>query len=143
MIDVCGVAPYYLKFRTNEEAFNHALDIYNIRVRDICIILSIGIFWSAVFIYLFNKPKPHGKQLRELADYIQSYRYHGILHGKRHPLYKFFIKDNKFGLMNVSLYKEQIPAKYTKLSWKEKDKYLIALDNNEEYIIDINGQRVK
>lgn len=95
--------------------------------------------------YRLNKKKPSKMMalLRELADYIEDYSYIDVYKNKKSPKLKFFVKEGKFGLMDVASYIPFLPAKYDLLAWHEKDKFLIATQNNRKFIIDIYGNELK
>ena len=95
--------------------------------------------------YRLNKKFPSKKTapLREVADYIQNYWYTGLFRYQKTPKLKFFVKQGKFGLMDVANYTPFLPAKYDFLAWREKDEYLIAKQNDREFIIDIYGKELK
>ena len=94
--------------------------------------------------YRLNKKKPSKMMalLRKLADYIEDYSYTDVYKNKNPPKLKFFVKEGKFGLMDVANYTPFLPAKYDFLAWREKDKFLIAKQNNREFIIDIYGKEL-
>lgn len=81
--------------------------------------------------------------LKNSADYIQKYQYTGLIRGKKKPILKFFVKDNKMGLMDVAHYCVFLPAQFDVLEWREKNKYLNATIGNRTFIIDINGKELK
>lgn len=105
-----------------------------------CISILAGIICSIVF-----RPYPSSstKSIRTYADYIQKYTYTGIFSSRSKPMFRFYVKDNKFGLMDVSHYKVHLNAEYDLLSWREKGKYLTAHQGNRVFIIDINGKELK
>ncbi len=83
-----------------------------------------------------NHPSKNAPKLSEIADYVQKPR-------STKTKYYFYIKDGKFGVLDVSKYKVQIPAQYDKLEWREKGRYLNAIKDSENIIIDINGKILK
>lgn len=89
-----------------------------------------------------NRPKGT-KKLREVADYCQRYSYWGIFRNRKTPKFVFFVKDNKFGLLDVAHYSVFLPANYDSLEWREKKKYLNAVITGRNYIIDIYGRELK
>ncbi len=123
------------------EAKREAYDGYKYGLNKVT--LTLGLCSMVLFILVaYTKGEELDSEvleLKDVADYVQAYTYSGF----KKPSYKFFIKDGKFGLLDVSAYKVQIPAEYDKLSWREKDKYLNATLNSENIIIDINGNILK
>lgn len=101
--------------------------------------------WGLIWSLITKRPwiNKRTKPLNEIADYIQKYHYLGIIDRKSHPRYVFFIKDGKFGLMNVTTYSVAIPAEYDSLSWHKEKGYIKAIKDNNETIIDINGNKMK
>ncbi len=86
----------------------------------------------------FNKNiKP---TLQTIADYIQAYKYGGT---KKHPKYVFFVKDSKFGVMNVTEFKVAIPAQYDEIAWREPNRILTVTKGSETYDIDIFGNQLR
>ena len=81
--------------------------------------------------------------LRNSADYVQKYRYTGLIRGRKTPILKFYIKDNMMGLLDVAHYNVFLKAQYDKLEWREKNKYLNAIIGKREFIIDIYGNQLK
>lgn len=111
--------------------------------------LSIGILFSVLSIILclhiyklFTKHKELEPQtpLPKLADYIQEYKYGGT---SKHPKYVFFVKDNKFGVMNVTEFKVAISAQYDEIAWREPNRILTVTKGNETYDIDIFGNQLR
>lgn len=78
-------------------------------------------------------PKQKNKLIRDYADYIQKYQWFGFTP----PMYVFFIKDNNFGIMDVSKYDILIPAQYDYMAWREPYKTVDVSINGEETTIDI------
>lgn len=69
----------------------------------------------------------------DVADYVQA---------KGSP-YRYFVKNHRFGLLNVSTYKVQIPAVYNDMHRKnKKEQIYVVRDNTGTYEIDINGNRL-
>ena len=96
--------------------------------------------------YLFCGYIPLSKknvELKVIADYVQKYSYWGIFRKRKTPKFILFIKDNKFGILDVAHYKVYLPAQYDYLEWREKKKYLNATLNGRKFIIDINGNELK
>lgn len=86
---------------------------------------------------LLNTPP---RQLTEIADYVSLKKTQQFTHRNT-----FFVKNRKFGIMRWNLYNEiivQISAEYDKLSWKEKNRILVAEKNGETFLIDIFGNRL-
>ena len=102
---------------------------------------GVGLF---VLIFLSFLPfrgcgRPKTK-LAELADYIQSYHYTGMFRRKRTPKYVFFVKDNRFGVMDVAHYRIALEAGYAKLEWREKNRLLYATTaSGQRLTIDMKG----
>ena len=103
-----------------------------------CIILAFFI-WQSYCSYKYTFKKSD-KSLSSLADYIQEYKYGG---SKQHPKYVFFVKDNKFGVMNVTEFKVAIPAQYDEIAWREPNRILTVTKGNETYDIDIFGNQLR
>lgn len=81
--------------------------------------------------------------LNEVADYCQKYSYWGIFRRRKTPKYVFFVKDDLFGILDVAHYSVLLPARYDFLFWREKNKYLNAVINGRNCIIDIYGKELK
>lgn len=104
----------------------------------VTIVSYLIVKWSKKKLDNFNEDiKP---TLPKLADYIQEYKYGG---SKQHPKYVFFVKDNKFGVMNVSEFKVAIPAQYDEIAWREPNRILTVTKGNETYDIDIFGNQLR
>lgn len=126
--------------------YNEAISAASRRYYDECL---VGLILSGLGILLFGflairtkakmKPKD-APELQEIADYIQDYNYTGLSHGKKNPLYKFFVKNEKFGVLRVDDYSIQIPAQYDMLEWREKGRMLTATTPFGKCILDINGK---
>lgn len=105
------------------------------------VVTGVGLF---VLIFLAFLPfrgcgRPKTK-LAELADYIQSYHYTGMFRRKRTPKYVFFVKDNRFGVMDVAHYRIALEAGYAKLEWREKNRLLYATTaSGQRLTIDMKG----
>ena len=109
-----------------------------------CIIITVLLFIMRNFV-ICGYPKRHKgtKPLHEVADYCQKYSYWGIFRRRKTPKYVFFVKDNLFGILDVAHYSVFLPARYDFLSWREKNKYLNAVINGRNCIIDIYGKELK
>ena len=108
------------------------------------VIFFILLLISVLIIVLYKRVFPNkNTNPRSLADYIQKYQYTGLIRGRKKPILKFFVKDNKMGLMDVAHYCVFLPAQYDVLEWREKNKYLNATVGNRTFIIDINGNELK
>ena len=94
------------------------------------------------FVIMLSTPKK-ATPLHEVADYCQKYSYWGIFGRRKTPKYIFFVKDNLFGILDVAHYSVFLPARYDFLSWREKNKYLNAVINGRNCIIDIYGKELK
>lgn len=106
-------------------------------------LIGIVLFMIKYFICTYpNRPKGL-KTLNNYADYVQKYSYWGIFRKRKTPKFILFIKDNKFGILDVAHYKVYLPAQYDYLEWREKKKYLNATLNDRKFIIDINGNELK
>ena len=105
------------------------------------VVTGVGLF---VLIFLAFLPfrgcgRPKTK-LAELADYIQSYHYTGMFRRKRTPKYVFFVKDNRFGVMDVAHYRIALEADYAKLEWRENNRLLYATTaSGQRLTIDMKG----
>lgn len=99
----------------------------------------------SLLVIIFGRRKYPAKnnQLRYLADYVQKYRYTGFMQGRKTPILKFYVKDNKMGLLDVAHYCVFLPAQYDKLEWREKNKFLNATLGNKLFIVDIYGKELK
>lgn len=99
--------------------------------------LFVLIFLSFLPFRGCGRPKT---RLAELADYIQSYHYTGMFRRKRTPKYVFFVKDNRFGVMDVAHYRIALEAGYAKLEWREKNRLLYATTaSGQRLTIDMKG----
>ena len=106
--------------------------------------IGVGLFVIMHFIVCGYPKRPKGtKPLHEVADYCQKYSYWGIFRKRKTPKYVFFVKDRKFGILDVAHYSVSLPAKYDFLSWREKKKYLDAVIAGRHCIIDILGRELK
>lgn len=111
-------------------------------------LVSLGVGISLFLIMHFiicgypKRPKDT-KPLHEVADYCQKYSYWGIFRRRKTPKFVFFVKDNMFGILSVAHYSVFLPARYDFLSWREKNKYLNAVINGRNCIIDIYGKELK
>lgn len=105
--------------------------------------ISLSIFLLTYIICGYKKCSKNTKPLKFYADYVQKYSYWGIFRKKKTPKYVFFIKDNKFGILDVAHYKVYLSARYDYLEWREKKKYLNATLDGRNYIIDIYGNELK
>lgn len=112
------------------------------------IIFCISLPLAIIFYYIFRLTKRRVDNFNKnikltlpvLADYIQEYKYGGT---SKHPKYVFFVKDNKFGVMNVTEFKVAIPAQYDEIAWCEPSRILTVTKGNETYDIDIFGNQLK
>lgn len=105
---------------------------------------AIALFLIMHFVICGYPKRPKGtKPLHEVADYCQKYSYLGIFRRRKTPKYVFFVKDNLFGILDVAHYSVFLPARYDFLSWREKNKYLNAVINGRNCIIDIYGKELK
>lgn len=100
---------------------------------------------TGIICFMVFRPYPSSstKNISIYADYIQKYTYTGIFSSRSKPMFRFYVKDNKFGIMDVSHYRVHLNADYDLLSWREKGKFLTAHQGNREFIIDINGKELK
>ena len=133
------------RYNTKAEAFKDAISSYNERAKvSLSVAGALMLITGAISYGLNNKfPSKKNAPLREVADYIQNYWYTGLFRYQKTPKLKFFVKEGKFGLMDVANYTPFLPAKYDLLAWHEKDKFLIATQNNRKFIIDIYGNELK
>ncbi len=115
------------------EAYHEYKEIISISL----VLLTIGLiillipFTKGIKQLKYTKANP----LTTLADYIQSYRY-----GKKYVL---FIKNGKFGVMNVTEFKVAIPAQYDEIAWREPNRILTVTKGSETYDIDIFGNQLR
>lgn len=58
-------------------------------------------------------------------------------------MYRFVIKDSKFGVFNIKSGKLQISCEYDYLKWKSQDKILTATIGRDVFDIDTHGNRLK
>ena len=133
------------RYNTKAEAFKEATSSYYERAMVSLYIVGAFMLIAGAISYGLNKKFPSKKTapLREVADYIQNYWYTGLFRYQKTPKLKFFVKQGKFGLMDVANYTPFLPAKYDFLAWREKEEYLIAKQNDREFIIDIYGKELK
>lgn len=128
------------------ESANKSLENYR-HIRKVDIMYGILLVFFLLFLqYLFCGYIPLSKknvELKVVADYVQKYSYWGIFRKRKTPKFILFIKDNKFGILDVAHYKVYLPAQYDYLEWREKKKYLNATLNGRKFIIDINGNELK
>lgn len=139
---------YGCSFWNDYEKESYAIDAayydFILQVRPwifICAILTIILSFGI----RFSKRKYPAKDnlLKNSADYIQQYSYSGFIKGRKKPVLKFFVRNNKMGLMDVAHYCVFLPAQYDMLEWREKNKYLNATVGNQTFIIDIKGTKLK
>lgn len=128
------------------ESANKSLEDYR-HIRKVDIMFGILlVFFLLLLQYLFCGYIPLSKknvELKVVADYVQKYSYWGIFRKRKTPKFILFIKDNKFGILDVAHYKVYLPAQYDYLEWREKKKFLNAMLNGRKFIIDINGNELK
>lgn len=98
---------------------------------------GISIPILVLFLILGVRKSPN-YSLSKVADYIQKNPIFPMFQKFGFPI---FVKKEKFGVLdgNTNII---IPAEYDKLSWKTKNKILIAEQNEETFLIDIKGNRV-
>lgn len=123
--------------------------LFEYRRRLVLIFMSFACGAIALFLIMHfvicgypQRPK-RTKPLSEVADYCQKYSYWGIFRRRKTPKFVFFIKDGQFGILDVAHYSVFLPARYDFLSWREKNKYLNAVINGRNVIIDIYGKELK
>lgn len=130
--------------RDRNVSIENAKEYFSRRCNEL--ILIFGIFSVPAFILCFITYRPYPskstKKLTQVADYIQKYTYTGIFSRRNKPMYRFYIKSKKFGVVDVAHYKVHINAIYDYLEWREKNKYLNAILNGRKFIIDINGKEL-
>lgn len=102
---------------------------------------AMGLFVLIAFAFLpFRGCGLPKTKLADLADYIQNYHYTGLFRRKRTPMYVFFVKDNRFGVMDVAHYRIALEASYAKLEWREKNRLLYATTTSGQRLtIDMEG----
>ena len=123
-----------------------ALSEYRERIFEICIpnMIIVVVFLCLTFsICGYSKRPKNTRSLCEVADYCQKYSYWGIFRRRKTPKLVFFAKDNKLGILDVAHYCIFLPARYDYLSWREKNKYLNAIADGRNCIIDIYGKELR
>lgn len=118
-------------------------EMFAFLIQCLCITIGTTIFFSIVIFLGIRKYPQKDNHLFDIADYVEKYRYTGFIKGRKKPILKFYVKDNKMGLLDVAHYRTFLSAQYDKLSWREKNKYLNATVGNREFIIDIYGKELK
>lgn len=102
----------------------------------------IFILLIALCMFISNQrkiSKLNDVSLQNIADYIQKYTLRGF---SKIPLYVFFFKNNKMGVLDVQSQRVVIPAEYDMLTWKTKDKILQAKIHGSAFLIDINNKKL-
>ena len=107
------------------------------------IVLLIAIIFLLISLQVKRKYPSKTNHLYNYADYVQKYKYSGSIRGKKTPILKFYVKDNRMGLLDVAHYCVFLAAQYDKLEWRENNKYLKASLGNQSFIIDIYGKELK
>lgn len=75
-------------------------------------------------------------------DIDHPYRARNVLNVFDLDKYRFYVKDNKFGLIDFMTFDIQIRAIYDELTWYKKGSVLKAVLNGESIFIDINGKQI-
>ncbi len=75
------------------------------------------------FIIIFGRLKTLKKKAkdnlpRDIADYIESYEIRKLFSNK----YVIFIKDGKYGIIDATEHKIEVPAQYNKIRWRVPSK---------------------
>ena len=96
-----------------------------------CLIPAIFVVFSIKRIYCKNTQI----DVSSIVDYIEG--------RKESSIYKFVVKDSKFGLYNLKTMSFQIPCEFDYLSWLTTNKILKASIDGRQYEIDINGNKLK
>lgn len=98
---------------------------------------AIMLIPDVIFFVILRKiySKTKAVDVSSQYDYIQG--------GKASNLYRFVIKDSKFGVINVKTKKSQIPCEYEYLQWKSVNRILLATRDGSTFEIDILGNRLK
>lgn len=124
------------------DTISEALWNYNLNIISNLLIFILALIPFLIpFIKCYKKDKLRkSKSLPSIADYIQEYKYGGT---KKLPKYVFFVKDNKFGVMNVTEFKVAIPAQYDEIAWREPNRILTVTKGSETYDIDIFGNQLR
>lgn len=133
------------RIESKAEAIQYAKNNYKRDCIPLIICFGVLAIISIIICFIVYRPYPSSttKSIRTYADYIQKYTYTGIFSSRSKPMFRFYVKDHKFGLMDVSHYKVYLNAEYDLLSWREKGKFLTAHQGNRVFIIDINGKELK
>ena len=129
----------------DSDTIDCTIEVFRIETVLPYLILGVVLSMLSILAIKYGKRQYPAKDnlLKNSADYIQKYRYTGLIRGRKKPVLKFFIKDNKMGLMDVAHYCVFLTAQYDVLEWREKNKYLNATTGNRTFIIDINGNELK
>ena len=86
--------------------------------------------------YCRKRILPKDYKLSDVADYVKRYNYFS-------NRYTFYVKDGKYGLLDVRKFKVHFPAEYDMMEWREFNKLLVVIKGNRQYIIDIFGNELK
>lgn len=107
----------------------------------IALILAAIIVLFACYYFLKFATPFKKKALSDITDFVEKFDVRG---SKERPAdkYAIFVKDGKCGVLNVRRYKISVKAQYTSLTWRDKDKYLLATLDDETFIIDVNGKKI-
>lgn len=91
---------------------------------------------SLLFVYLLNRRLPRKKhgQISDFADYIQKYRI--LLFGFRDK-YKLYIKNGKYGVVNVSRYTKVTDPIFDDICWEKKNKFFIGVQGQNKNLYDV------
>ena len=126
------------------EALNDARNDYQEIVLLAVLVFFLLSLISVLVIFWGRRKFPSkNNKLRDVADYVEKYRYTGFIRGRKKPILKFYVKDNEMGLLDVAHYNVFLPAQYDILAWREKNKYLNATLNDSSFVIDIYGEKLK
>lgn len=126
--------PDIRNFAIDELVINAAVKEFRLIIVFTMIIPSLLLFYLTFIWTLRTRfPKQKNKLIRDYADYIQKYQWHGFIL----PVYVFYIKDNKFGIIDASKYDILIPSQYDYMAWREPNKTVDVNINGEETTIDI------
>lgn len=86
--------------------------------------------------------------LKTEIDFLQTYdidhpyRAKNTLNVFDFDKYRFYVKNNKFGLIDFMKFDIQIRAIYDELTWHKKGSVLKAVLNGESMLVDINGKQI-
>ena len=98
--------------------------------------IPVGIILIWGVIYSRKRMLPKDYKLSDVADYVKRYNYFS-------NRYTFYVKDGKYGLLDVRKFKVHFPAEYDMMEWRVFNKLLVVTKGNRQYMIDILGNELK